>query len=300
MSREYKSDVFSMLLEDKKNALEVYNALNNTNYADPEEVEIVKLEKGVSLTIRNDASFIIDMNISFYEHQSTYSPNLPLRNLIYLANTLEEWLKENKRDLFSTRRIKIPTPYFVVFYNGLQKRPEYEELRLSQSFYHETETPQLELICRIYNINPHQNTTIKEKSPVLSGYTSFVEKVRTYQNENRNVDEAVELAIEDCIREHILEDFFRKRKDEVKKVTHLDYTWEKREKLIRKEEYEDGKADGRVSGIAESIIKLLENQGKISEELQTRIMAEKDLQVLSKWLKLAARVDSIDVFRERM
>ena len=93
-----------------------------------------------------------------------------------------------------------------------------------------------------------------------------------------------------------------------------------REKLIRKEEYEDGKAagraegraegkvegrtegrtEGRLSGIAESIIKLLEDQGKISEELQIRIMAEKDLQVLSKWLKLAARVDSIDVFRERM
>ena len=253
MSREYKSDVFSMLLEDKKNALEVYNALNNTNYADPEEVEIVKLEKGVSLTIRNDASFIIDMNISFYEHQSTYSPNLPLRNLIYLANTLEEWLKKNTRDLFSTRRIKIPTPYFVVFYNGLQKRPEYEELRLSQSFYHETETPQLELICRIYNITPHQNTTIKEKSPVLSGYTSFVEKVRTYQNENRNVDEAVELAIEDCIREHILEDFFRKRKDEVKKVTHLDYTWEQREKLIRREEYEQGVEFGIERGIERGI-----------------------------------------------
>ena len=77
-------------------------------------MEIVKLEKGVSLTIRNDASFIIDMNISFYEHQSTYSENLPLRNLIYLANTLENWLKENKRDLFGSRQIKIPTPYFVV------------------------------------------------------------------------------------------------------------------------------------------------------------------------------------------
>ena len=83
-------------------------------------------------------------------------------------------------------------------------------------------------------------------------------------------------------------------------MTHLDYTWEKREKLIRKEEYEDGKVEGRISGVAESIIKLLEDQGKISEELQTRIMAEKDLQVLSKWLKLAARVDSIDVFREKM
>ena len=62
----------------------------------------------------------------------------------------------------------------------------------------------------------------------------------------------------------------------------------------------EGRTEGRVSGIAESIIKLLEDHGKISEDLQTKIMAEKDLQVLSKWLKLAARVDSIDVFQARM
>lgn len=83
MSREYKSDVFSMLLEDKANALEVYNALNNTYYTDPEAVEIIQLEKGVSLSIRNDASFIIDTNINIYEHQSTYNPNMPLRSMIY-------------------------------------------------------------------------------------------------------------------------------------------------------------------------------------------------------------------------
>ena len=147
---------------------------------------------------------------------------------------------------------------------------------------------------------------------MLDGYTYFVEKVRDNQKKKMNLTEAIDDAIEDCIKNHILEEFFRNRKDEVRKVTHLDYTWEKREKLIRKEEYEDGKAEGRaegrtegrtegrLSGIAESIIKLLEDQGKISEELQTRIMAEKDLQVLSKWLKLAVRVDSIDVFRERM
>ena len=147
---------------------------------------------------------------------------------------------------------------------------------------------------------------------MLDGYTYFVEKVRDNQKKKMNLTEAIDDAIEDCIKNHILEEFFWNRKDEVRKVTHLDYTWEKREKLIRKEEYEDGKAEGRaegrtegrtegrLSGIAESIIKLLEDQGKISEELQTRIMAEKDLQVLSKWLKLAARVDSIDVFREKM
>ena len=63
-NREYKSDVFSMLMESKENALEVYNALNDSEYTNPEDVEIVQLERGVSLSIRNDASFIIDMNIN--------------------------------------------------------------------------------------------------------------------------------------------------------------------------------------------------------------------------------------------
>ena len=106
-----------------------------------------------------------------------------------------------------------------------------------------------------------------------------------------NMNEAVDDAIKDCIQNHVLEEFFRNRKDEVRKMTHLDYTWEKRERLIRKEEYEDWKA--------EDIIVLLENLGEISEELRAKIMAEKDLQVLSKWLKLAAKADSMEAFLEK-
>lgn len=54
-----------MLMENKTYALEVYNALNHTNYTDPETVEVVELDKGVSLSMRNDASFIVDMSINF-------------------------------------------------------------------------------------------------------------------------------------------------------------------------------------------------------------------------------------------
>ena len=198
----------------------------------------------------------------------------------------------------------IPTPHFVVFYNGTEKRPEFEEMRLSKSFYHQTEEPEIELICKAYNINSKNNQELKRRSPVLDGYTYFGEKVRDNQKKKMNLAEAIDAAIEDCIQNHVLEDFFRNRKDEVRKVTHLDYTWEKREKLIRKEEYEDGRtegiSEGKVSGKAESIIELLENLGKISEELKTRIMSEKDLQILSKWLNLAARSESIGVFMEKM
>ena len=256
-NREYKSDVFSMLMEDKANALEVYNALNGSAFTDPEVVEIVQLEKGVSLSIRNDASYIIDMNFCLYEHQSTYNRNMPLRSMIYFVNALDDWLKENGHDLFGRKRIMIPTPHFVVFYNGVEKRPEYEEMRLSQSFYHQMEEPEIELVCKAYNINLQNNQELKRKSTVLAGYTYFVEKVRENQKKNMSLAEAIDAAIEDCIQNHILEDFFRSRKDEVRKMTHLDYTWEKREKLIRKEEYEDGRAAGRAEGRAEGRVKLI-------------------------------------------
>ena len=322
-NREYKSDVFSMLMESKENALEVYNALNDSEYTNPEDVEIVQLERGVSLSIRNDASFIIDMNINFYEHQSTYNPNMPLRSLIYFVNALEDWLKDNDKDLFSRKQIRIPTPHFIVFYNGMQKRPEYEEMRLSDSFYHKVAEPQIEIICKVYNINPENNQTLKKKSAVLEGYTYFVEKVRENQRQEMNLEEAVDSAIKDCIDNHVLEDFFKNRRDEVKKMTHLDYTWEKRERLIRMEEYADGKAEGmregeaagmlkgkaagiregeavgKLKGKIDSLLEILQELGDVPEALQTRIKSEKDLQVLTSWLKAAARADSVEEFQAK-
>ena len=156
----------------------------------------------------------------------------------------------------------------------------------------------------VYNINPDNNQGLKRKSIVLDGYTYFVEKVRANQKKKMDLEEALDDAIEDCINNHILEDFFRTRKDEVKKVTHLDFTWEAREELIRKEEFEGGLSQGLSQGILrgkiESIIELLNDLGEFPEELQIRIMSEKDLQVLNSWLKLAAKANSIEEFQERM
>lgn len=176
-------------------------------------------------------------------------------------------------------------------------------MRLSDSFYHKAEELQIEIICKVYNINPENNQILKRKSAVLEGYTYFVEKVRENQRQGMNLEEAVDSAINDCITNHILEDFFRSRKDEVKKMTHLDYTWEKRERLIRMEEYADGEAaglrEGKAVGIRDSLLELLQEFGDIPEALQTRIESEKDLQVLTSWLKVAARADSLEEFQEK-
>ena len=117
-NREYKSDVFSMLMEDRVNALQVYNAMNGTDYDDPQMVQICTLDKGVSLSVRNDASFVLDASLSIYEHQSTVCPNMPVRSLIYFTIILEGMLKD--RNLYGRKLVKIPTPRFAVFYNGTE------------------------------------------------------------------------------------------------------------------------------------------------------------------------------------
>ena len=261
VNREYKSDVFSMLLEDKANALEVYNALNDSDYDRPEDVEIILLEKGMSLTVRNDATFIIDMYMNFYEHQSTYNPNMPLRDLIYYANTMEKRIKNEKRDLFGRQLLKIPTPRFAVFYNGTEKRPAKETLRLSDAFVHPMEVPELELICTVYNINPGCNGELLEKSEVLRGYMTFVELVRSLEREYNSLETAIDQAMEECIRQHIFEDFFRGRKDEVRKMTQLDFTWERREELIRMEE----RAMGQMCNLINLVVKKMKKNYPIEQ-----------------------------------
>ena len=195
-NREYKSDVFSMLMQDKRRALELYNAINNTEYDNPDDVEMVTLDGGISLSVRNDASFVFGDSLSIYEHQSTVCPNMALRSLIYFVAVIKERISgrhngssdndENStvvrdgRNLYGKSLVKIPTPKFVVFYNGAQKQPEKMTQYLSDSFEQKTDDPELELKCKVYNINYGKNRAIMEKCRWLDEYMMFVDKVREY------------------------------------------------------------------------------------------------------------------------
>ena len=244
-NREFKSDVFSMLMEDKANALEVYNVLNGSSYEDPEKIEFVNLKRGISLSIRNDAAFIVDTDVSIYEHQSSYNPNMPLRSLVYFVDIINEHVIKD-RDMLSRHKIRIPVPHFAVFYNGKDNRPEKEILRLSDSYNKPTDEPELELTCTVYNINPGKDDGLLGRCKVLEGYTVFVEKVREFESEN--AVNPIERAIDYCISNNILESFFKKRKTEVLKAMTIDMTFERREGLIRAEEREYGRVEGITLG----------------------------------------------------
>ena len=117
-NREYKSTIFSMLFKDKEKLLSLYNAPNNSHYTDVDELETVTLENVIYMTMKNDLAFILDCKLSLYEHQSTSNPNMPLRDLFYVSKEYEKLI--NKSTLYSRRKHMIPTPRFVVFYNGVE------------------------------------------------------------------------------------------------------------------------------------------------------------------------------------
>ena len=92
-NRKYKDTVFRMLFSDRENLLSLYNAINRTAYKNADELEIVTLENAIYMGMKNDLAFIVDTNLFLYEHQSTYNPNIPLRDLFYISAEYQKPMK---------------------------------------------------------------------------------------------------------------------------------------------------------------------------------------------------------------
>ncbi len=76
--RNYRDTIFRMIFSNKKELLALYNAVNDTNYDNEDELEITTLENAIYMSIKNDISCVIDMRINLYEHQSTVNPKYRL------------------------------------------------------------------------------------------------------------------------------------------------------------------------------------------------------------------------------
>ena len=264
-NREYKSTVFAMLFKDRDNLLSLYNALNGSNYDSADDLEIVTLENATYMAMKNDNSFLFDKKLYLYEHQSTPNPNMPLRDLLYVATQYEKLI--NKKSLYARSKVAIPNPHFVVFYNGIYKQPEREILKLSDLYYHGEEEPMLELKVVFLNINSGYNESLKESCRILREYTLFVEKVRHKITEDDITTEtAIEESIQECISENILRDFLTANRKEVTKMSIFEYDEEKELKLLREAEFQAGLEQGIERGLEQGMERGLEQGRKAMEE----------------------------------
>lgn len=75
------------------------------------------------------------------------------------------------------------------------------------------------------------------------------------------------------------------------------------EELLKRRESKgkaEGITEGKIEGIAETVLTLLEVYGTVPEDVRERILSERHLEVLKDWTKLAAQVDSVEEFVSKM
>ena len=238
VNRTFKSTLFIMLFEDKKNLLELYNAITGKHYADPELLEINTLENAIYMSMKNDVSFLIDGRLSLYEHQSTKNPNLPLRFLLYISHLYSRLtVKEN---LYGETIVQIPAPEFLIFYNGKDKMPERQILKLSDMYSVQEGQPKLELEATLLNISGSNNQKLKETCRTLGEYAIYTDKIRAY-TEEMELSEAVDRAMDECIREDVLREFLMKHRAEARAMSIFEYDQERHMQQEREAGIEKGK-----------------------------------------------------------
>ena len=251
VNRKYKDTVFRLLFKDKSNLLSLFNAVNDTDFSDENDIKITTLENAIYMTSKNDISCIIDMKLNLFEHQSTVNPNMPYRNLEYVTKCFKRYV--GNFDIYSGKALTLPNPKFVVFYNGVNEQPPIRVMRLSDLYAHKDEIPNLELVVIQYNINNLVDCTLMDRCEPLKEYSEF-------------------------IGNDILKDFLTNNRNEVRSMSLFEFDAEEHEKAIKQIAYEDGYNKGELAGYdkgeeagairgrAELILSMF-NSGKTPEQI---------------------------------
>ena len=251
-NRRYKDSVFVDLFSNdrtaKDNFLALYNALYNTNYQSTAILQNIRLKQTMYMSFANDVSYLVDNKIIVLaEHQSTVNPNMPLRCLEYVTRLYEHI--QNPRDRYSRALKKIPVPVFYVFYNGRENIPAQKILRLSDSFIKQPETPSLELVVKLININYDKDSQILKSCEPLGQYSRFVDAVRRHIAVDK--EHGFENAIKECIKNNILKEYLQRKSREVINMLVAEYDYDTDIAVQRAEAGRIAFAEGREQVISQ-------------------------------------------------
>ena len=234
----------------KRWRLDLYNALNGTNYTDPDALKLNTIENVIFVTMYNDVSFLVDSQMTLYEQQSRPNANMPLRGLFYFSQLYQRFISDNKLDLHRSSLIKIPNPRFVVFYNGEPGRAERYELRLSNAFEQKDGSGKFEWTADVININTGMNESLVKKCKPLYDYVKLVGRISANQGNDMEIGRAVREAVEWACEQDLLDGFVREQKENIIGMCLTEFN----EEIAIQNWREDGIIEGRAEGARQKAV----------------------------------------------
>ena len=283
-NRKYKDRLFQRVFRDKKYLLELYNAINGTNYTNVEDLDITTLEDVLFMSMKNDKSFIISSTMNLYEHQSTVNPNMPIRGLLYFAQLYDEYIKMHELNVYGKKLVKLPMPQYIVFYNGKDKLPDNQILLLSDCFECNPDTPQmkpaLECEARVINVNEGHNAELMNKCNRLQQYSQFIALINQNIDEGMSIPDAINTAIDYCITNNILTDVLIRNRGDVMHMLLTEFDEKKFAKNIRNEGFDEGHKLGN-----EEVLQIMDSINKGYDSLEKLTSLGYDSEIARKVLE---------------
>ena len=286
VNRNRKSTLFCLIFgsyENRSWTLALYNAVNKSHYTNPDDITFNTLEDALYMGIKNDVSFILDSVMNLYEHQSTFNPNMPLRQLEYAADLYKKYLANNNLDKFSSKKLNIPLAKLLIFYNGTKDEPPEIILHLSDLYPEHLKEIQADIIVttKMLNINYDCNKELLDACKPLAEYSWAVDTERRHRK-TMSTEEAVKRTLEEMPDDFEIKPFLVANKEAVTSSFLTEYD----EKLHIENEknisYEEGKAEGKISTIEEIVLKMLQMDKSVQEISEICGISLEDVKTIQK------------------
>ncbi len=272
IQKKYKDRLFTFIFGSNKVwALSLYNAVNGTNYDNPNDIQFTTIQTVLYLGMHNDVSLIIDNQLALFEQQASYNPNMPLRFLQYAGNLYEQYIRQHRLNKMGSKQIQLPIPSCIVFYNGIKDVPDKVLLRLSDAFPKGVDTD-IEVTVHMININQGRNTSMIQTCRPLYEYTWIIDNVR--KKDKMTIGEAVDSVIQSLPNEFELYPFLTAHRAEVLGMLLEEYDEEYTMNLFREEGREEGIDIGKAIFAIEMV---KDNQLSISDAARRLGVSEAQL-----------------------
>ena len=247
IKRSAKDTVFRDLFSDKKYLLQLYLALHPEDTSITEnDLDIVTLESIFMNGVYNDLGFLVRENqlVILVEAQSTWSPNIVIRSLIYLMATCQEYFYKNNIQLYSSVKAHMPTPELYVIYTG-EKGSQPEILSLKDEFFQNTDCCIDARVRVIY---------LKDSNDIINQYIGFCRVFNQQIHKYGRTLKAAKEIIRICRDGNLLKDYLGERELEVEGIMltlfDQDRIWDIEKENIREE--------GMFDQIKKTVLKLFQ------------------------------------------
>lgn len=243
INKEHKDRLFSFLFgsgERKEWTMSLYNAVNGTSHTDAEEIQFTTIQNAIYMGMKNDLSFALFYVMNIYEQQSTFNPNMPVRQLMYAGKLYDKYIHMNSLNIYGKRAVRLPIPRLVVFYNGTEGNED-TILKLSDAFSPDQDIAEsdIEVRVRMININYGQNPALMKACRPLEEYAWFIEQIRENKI-NMDIEAAVDKAIDDMPEDYVIKPLLLENRVEVKDMCLTEYNEAETMKLFKEEGREEG------------------------------------------------------------